>query len=194
MKYNSIIEKEIEGLLVASPGDEYVVLNDLKRELNLVFTTSGSYEFTDDDTLLQDIIDQARSVIEEYTGLGLTPMNVAVILRNECGGIELPFGPFVSLTSIKDADGNTITSYTLRGNRFKRLEDPLLDYIEVKYATGYNKATEDGLTPTFPEGLKKAWLAQAVWIYNHRGEEKDMDICTAAMNYAAPYVRKSFLA
>lgn len=193
MKYNDILEKEIEVLHLAA-ADEYVVLNDLKRELNLVFSTSGSYEFTDDDALLQDIIHQARSVIEEYTGLGLTSMDVAVVVRNECGGVELPFGPFVELTSIEDKDGNPITNHVLRGNRYKRLEDPRLDYILIKYKTGYDSTTEGTDTPKMPTGLVKAWLAQAVWMYNHRGEEKDMDICEAAMNYAAPFIRKSFLA
>lgn len=193
MKYNSILEQSIVSLV---GGTEYVVLDDLKMELNLLFTSSGTPDFSDDDDYLTALIPQARSVIEEYTGLALTSMNVAVVIRNECGNTELPYGPFVSLTAIKDADGNDISSadYTLQGKWFKKLKEPLYDYVELTYKTGYCKDTETSATPLLPQALKRAWLEQAVWMYNHRGEEKGFDICEAAMNSAAPFVRKSILA
>lgn len=190
---NRIIEASIVSLV---EGEQYVVLNDVKRALNLLFTTAGSYEFTDDDDYLNDLILQARSIIEDYTGVALTGMNVCATVCNQDGRIELPYGPFISLTSIKNSNGEGIYDYTLRGKWFKELVDPTLDYVELTYLSGYHKPTEnigENPSPVLPPALKRAWIEQVVFMYKHRGEEESFSICNMAMNTAGPYSRKSFL-
>src|SRR5687768_3623659 len=119
MKYNDVIETEVVTD-VSSFDDEPVTLAEIKRHLNLQFDTSGSYEFDDDDTKLQEIAKSSREIIEQYTGVSMASKTLKSILRNDCGGIEIPFGPVTTLTNIKDVDGVEIvadTGYTVRGNK-----------------------------------------------------------------------------
>jgi hypothetical protein len=186
MKCNSIIEATNPGNMSET---EHVTLADIKRHLNMQFDTSGSYQFNDDDTYLTSLIGIAREVIEEFTGLSLTKKQWTAIVRNELGDIEIPYGPIVSVTSVKNQDGIAV-SYTLRGNKFKTIEFPRYDYMEVIYIAGYDP---DNATPYMPRGLKRAWLEQIAWSYTHRGEENEFKLCQQALNTAAPYTRKSFI-
>jgi hypothetical protein len=71
MRYNDHIETEIVTD-VASFANESITLEEIKRHLNLQFDTSGSYEFDDDDTKLQEIAKGSREVIEQFTGISLS--------------------------------------------------------------------------------------------------------------------------
>lgn len=188
MQSNAIIEIAINGY---NSETEFVTVNDVKRELNLLFDNPNALEFDDDDLLLTDIVRRARNIVEEYTGVGLTSKTITVVLRNELGGIELPLQPYTQLTAaptIKDKDGNAITDYTLTGNWFKKLESPCYDYIEITYNCGYNKDTQGNGTPWLPDGLRDAWIAQAVHMYKNRGDE-NVGVCEKALNNCAPYIR-----
>lgn len=184
--------------MVTEPTTEPVALLEAKRHLNLVFDTAGSYEFDDDDTYLTDLIIQCRETVEQHIGVSLAPKTLRAILRNDCGGIEIPFGPILSTDDIgdlKDAEGVIITTdnYTIRGNLFKWIESPVSCYIEVNYEAGY---TAD----TIPKALKRAILEEIAFRYNHRGDEtnqfagENIGICKAAMELAAPFTRKSLVA
>jgi hypothetical protein len=194
MKYNAIGEITIGGY---NSETEFITIEDIKRELSLTFDSTGSFDFDDDDVLLLDILRRSRSIVEEYTGVGLTSKTITVVLRNELGGIELPFQPYrpVQTPEFSYSDGTVITSdeYELRGHYFKRLMCPHSCYILATYICGYDA---DGSTePHLPFALKDAWLAQAVYLYEHRGET-NVGMCEKALNSAAPYVRewKSVLA
>src|SRR5689334_25439253 len=108
MKYNDVIEVEVVTDITAEP----VILAEVKQHLNLQFDTSGSYQFNDDDTKLNALITQCRDELEQYTGLSFAGKTLKAILRNECGNIEIPFGPVTAITSIKDIDGNALTATT----------------------------------------------------------------------------------
>lgn len=190
MKYNDVIDVQVTTD-VASFADEPATLAEIKRHLNLQFDTSGSYVFNDDDTNLQDIAMQSREVLEQYTGVSMAVKSYKAIIRNECGDIEIPFGPITAITSVKDKDGNALisgTSYVLRGNQFKWIESPLSCYIEVNFTAGY--------TPTnIPGGLKRALLEQIAWNYANAGDQKQEDpLCMSAIEKAAPYKRKALVA
>src|SRR5690349_10277020 len=121
MKYNDVIDVEVTTA-VASLAAEPVTLEQVKRHLSLQFDTSGSYQFDDDDTKLEELIVQSREYLEQYTGLSMASKTYKAILRNECGDIEIPYGPITSITSLKNSDGIALvsgTSYRLRGNQFK---------------------------------------------------------------------------
>jgi uncharacterized phiE125 gp8 family phage protein len=195
MRYNDVIETEIVTD-VSSFDDEPGTLEEIKQHLNLQFDTTGSIEFNDDDTKLMDIAKSSREVIENYTGVSMASKTYKAILRNDCGGIEIPFGPITSLTNIKDVDGNALTAntnYTVRGNKFKWIDFPCSCYLEVNYVAGYTK-------DNIPAGLKRAWLEQIAFDYVNAGDQQQqyaaatVSICESAIEKAAPYKRKSMIA
>lgn len=195
MKYNDVIEVEVITP-VAAITDEPGTLDQVKQHLNLQFDTVGSYRFDDDDTKLQLIMKDSREQLEQFTGLSLAVKGYKAILRNECGGVEIPFGPITAIASVKDVDGNTLTSgtdYVFRGNKFKWIERPCYCYLEVDFTAGYTPAN-------IPDGLRRAWLVQIAWNYTNPGDQQqqfasgNIDLCKAALEIAAPYKRKSLIA
>lgn len=190
MKYNDVIEVEV----VTDIETEPVTLEEAKRHLNLQFDTEGSYEFDDDDVKLTALITQCREGLEQYTGLSFAEKTIKAILRNECGGIEIPFGPITELTSIIDVDGNTLTEttqYTVRGNKFKWIEYPSYCYLEVNYTAGYE---------ILPAGLKRALLEEIAFRYTNAGDQQqqfataEVSLCKSALELAARYKRTSLIA
>lgn len=184
MKYNDVIEVQVVTDITVEP----VTLIEVKRHLNLQFDTSGSYDFTDDDTKLTALIIQCREAMEQYTGLSFAGKTLKAILRNDCGGIEIPFGPVTAITSIKDVDGIAIvatTGYTVRGNQFKWIEYPCSCYLEVNYTAGYT---------ALPSGLKRALLEEIAFRYVNAGDQTGPGLCQSAIELAARYSRKSLIA
>lgn len=186
MKYNDVIEVQVVTDITVEP----VTLAEVKRHLNLQFDTSGSYDFDDDDTKLTALISQCREELEQYTGLSFAGKTLKAILRNDCGGIEIPFGPVTTLTSIKDVDGNSLTAttqYTARGNLFKWIEYPCSCYLEVNYTAGYT---------ALPAGLKRALLEEIAFRYMNGGDQDQSGntLCKSALELAARYSRKSLIA
>jgi uncharacterized phiE125 gp8 family phage protein len=189
MKYNDVIEVQV----VTDVATEPVTLAEVKRHLNLQFDTSGSYEFDDDDTKITDLITQCRQGLEQYTGLSFASKTLRAIVRNDCGGIEIPCGPVTSLTSIKDVDGVTLTAatqYTVRGNQFKWIEYPTSCYLEINYVAGY---------AALPAGLKRALLEEIAFRYTNAGDQQqqfataDVTLCKSALELAARYKRTSLI-
>lgn len=189
MKYNDAIDVQVTTA-VANLAAEPVALAQVKRHLSLQFDTSGSYQFDDDDTKLEEMIPQSRDLLEQYTGLSLASKTYKAIIRNECGDIEIPYGPITTITSLKDIDGNALvdgTGYKLRGNQFKWIEWPKACYIEIIFVSGYTSAN-------IPAGLKRALLEQIAFDYMNAGDQSDLSLCKSALEKAAPYVRKSMIA
>lgn len=193
MKYNDVIEVQVTTDVTTEP----VTLAEVKRHLNLQFDTSGSYVFNDDDTKLTALITQCRELIEEYTGLSLAEKTLKAIIRNECGDIEIPRGPVNTITSIKDVDGNTLTSgtgYQLRGNQFKWIESPVTCYLEIVYTAGYKSGNP------IPNGLKRAILEEIAFRYTNAGDQQqefasaDVTLCKSSLELSARYSRKSLVA
>lgn len=188
MGYNAVLDKSFS----AESATEPVSLTEAKQHLNMVFDTAGSYEFNDDDTYLTDTIKQARVMTENYTGRSLIERTVTAILRNDCGDIELPYGPVGTVSAIVDADDEAITDYKVQGLEFKWLQSPLSCYAKLTYTAGYTAAT-------IPVDLKRAILEQIAFRYQNRGDQQqefanaDITLCKSAMEIAAPYKRTGFL-
>lgn len=180
MLFNETIEYEVTVDVEAEP----VTRDDLKRHLNMLFETDGDFDFGDDDVYLDSVIKHARESMERYTGLSFAPKTIVAVMRNELGEVELPFGPIVSIDSVKDKDGNTVTGEII-GRQFKRIASPISSYLEVAYTAGYE---------TLPAPLFRAVLEEAAFRYAHRGDEENNGYCKAAMELAAPYKRTSWLA
>jgi len=184
--------------VLIEPESEPVNLDDVKQHLNLQFDTAGSIEFNDDDTKLESLITQCREGLEQYTGLTLSPKTLKAILRNDCGGIEIPCGPITGITSVNDIDGNTLTEntqYAIRGEKFKWVERPCSCYLAIEYTAGY-----DLNNLVIPAGLKRALLEEIAFRYTNAGDQQqqfasaDVSLCTSALELAARYKRKSIIA
>lgn len=188
MQYNAVLDKQFSGESTTEP----VSLVDFKRHLNMLFDTEGSYEFNDDDAYLTILIKQARAIIEAYTGVSLITRTVTAILRNDCGNIELPYGPVGVVASVVDADDVAFSSNTIQGLQFKWLVSPCACYVKVQYAAGY--AVVD-----VPAPLIRAILEQGAFMYKNRGDQQqeyaaaNVSICQSAMEEAAPFKRTGFV-
>lgn len=117
---------------------------------------------TTDDSIITDLITTAREQCEDFTGISIVNRTVTAVLNNDCGGIYLPYCPFINLLSIVDEDGNTISTddYKLSGILFPQLIYPKCK-VTVVYTAGY------GLPP---ERIKSAILQQTFYLYENRGE------------------------
>lgn len=120
---------------------------------------TGSLE----DTIIGGMITTAREQCEDYLGVSIINRTVTAILNNSCGGIFLPYCPFITLISIEDSDGNAIdtANYTISGMLFPQLISPWDDRIKLSYAAGY------GIPP---QKIKSAILQQTFFLYENRGE------------------------
>ena len=178
--------------MVVDITTEPVSLDEVKRALNMQFDTSGAYEFNDDDTYLEELITRCRMYIENYTGLSLAPKTLKVPVRNELGGVEIPYGPITAITEITEGDGTLVTNYATSGNQFKKIECPFSCYLMVSYTAGY----ADG---KIPADLKQAIIEEVVWRYTNRGDQQQefangpVSLCQSSINLATPHKRKSFL-
>jgi hypothetical protein len=187
MKYNDQIDTE-----VTDSTSEPLSLDEIKEHLSLKFDTSGSYQFNDDDNYLQTLGRVARELLEQYTGLSFMEKGLRSIVRNECGNIEIPFGPVNDVTAVFDKDGNDITSSAvIRGLKFKWVVSPCSDYLVIEYLAGYSE---------LPFPLKQAMLEEIAYRYENRGDGTNkyagevIGISQGSMNLAAPYKRKSMIA
>lgn len=113
-------------------------------------------EYDTDDTLLTNLIDETASLLEEYLNVSLVTTTITVLAtaRTE---LTLPYGPVISVTSVKDKDGNDV-EYEFNG-----------------FTITYKSYTE---TTTFYEagfaqvdaGLQLGWKEVIAWLYENRGD------------------------
>jgi len=125
---------------------------------------TGSLE----DTIITDMIITAREQCEDYLGVSIINRTVTAILNNSCGGIFLPYCPFISMVSVRDSEGEIIDTdnYTLSnkgisGMLFPQLLEPWDERITLSYTAGY------GIPPS---RIKTAILQQTFFLYENRGE------------------------
>jgi len=188
IKYNNIIDVQYESRDAILPA----TLDEFKRHLNLQFDTEGGYEFNDDDTYLQAVLEAATVAIEKFTGVLLRDSDVTAVIRNEKGGQSLPYGPVTEFTDLVDSDDVSITDYKLRGLSFKSLVSPCKSEMTATYRAGYTAAT-------VPASLKMAVLHQGAFLYESRGDQQqqyasaEVAMSTSAKALANPYRRVVWL-
>ncbi len=168
-------------------------------------------DFNEEDELLQVLLVVARELIERFTGLSLVQKTFTVIVNNEDGGIEIPYGPTpntIDVTTILDRSGEVINEdlIVIIGNQFKYIDSPCYPYIQLMYTAGYvteqQSLTEGGVP--IPSALKLAICAQFFFLYENRGERlsyssggvRDYNvgyICDAARQLCNKYSRNTEL-
>lgn len=164
VSYNQVLDVQR-----AAVGSEPVSLNDLKEWAKV--------DNSADDGILTALIIAAREMCEKYTGVNFVARTVTAHVNNFNGGVYLPYGPVGTITGLYDDDGGTI-DYEVRGTEFKAVTSPRTAFKAV-YTGGYS---------TTPEVFKTAIKAQALFLYENRGEtELKMSPIAQALLY--PYKR-----
>lgn len=166
-------------------------LAEAKRHLNLQFDVEGSYEFNDDDTYIQALIDVATEAMSKFTGLSLMRRTVTATIRNDKGGQAIPYGPYVSGFTLANADGEDIPAddYTLLSAKIIK---PRCSYLVSTYLAGY-------LPENIPAALKYAVLHQVAFLYDSRGSQgkqyvaENIGISESARALAKPYRKTTWL-
>lgn len=145
--YNQVVDID-RGTVATEP----VTLNELKNYCKIAYST--------DDALLTALITAAREICENYSYVSMVQREITAWINNFNGGTYLPYGPVGDIILVKDLDGNTITDYTTTGGQFKKILTPY-EPLQVTYEGGYVS------TPDF---LKVAIMAQALFMYENRGD------------------------
>jgi len=149
--YNAVLGVYFSGEATTEP----VTLDEAKGWLKI------SDDITDDDTVVTELITVARQMCEKYSNISFITRTVKATLRNTLGSISLPYGPHGAIASYKDYNGTDVSSTIVKGDQFKVLYEPCIDYIEVTYLAGY---------ATLPYNLKRAVLCQVAYLYENRGD------------------------
>lgn len=124
-------------------------------------TTAGNIntdEFNFDDSLIEDLITEARQWCEKYTGIHLVPKRLQVTFCNGNGLFELP-GPVQGDITIT----GDLTTAEYIGTQFPKVKT-LGNEIVATYAAGYNYGT-------VPEWAKNAIKAYVADHYEYRGDD-----------------------
>jgi uncharacterized phiE125 gp8 family phage protein len=179
-KYNLLID--YKDVTADSDITEPLTVQEVKDYLRLEGfiddSESLSSDFTDDDTLIGELITSARVRLEDYTGLSFIPKTMEIEFTNLAGNFVIPFGPVNSITTLtySDEDLTAITEYTTTNN-LSKLKTTLNENMIMTYEAGY---------ATLPKGLKLAMLKQIAWDYTNRGDERK-DLAMDAMVQASSY-------
>ena len=167
MEYNAVLEvKQVE-----SNPTEPVTLQEAKDWMKV--------DLTDDDTLITELIKVARKQVEGYLSISLVPKTITAIFNNSQGGIELPYGPVASITSVKDEDDVALfetDDYVLHGEDYKTIKTPY-DYLKVVYVTAANTEHKTGI------------LQQILYLYENRGDVNAGQLSPMVKMTLKPYRR-----
>ncbi len=174
--------------IVTDLASEPVSLSEAKSYLNV--------DTNNWDTLIGLLISSARTKMERYTGCSFAPKSLVATFMQTANEIEIPYGPVISLTSVKSIDEAGVkttlvdgTDYIVIGTSFKTIRfyetgTP----IELTYTAGYNP---------LPLDLKVAILKQVGMDFEYRENVSDgstiTELSNGAKQTAASYRRILFL-
>lgn len=193
--YNDI--HDVKDTSLDSPGITMpVTVPELKNYMRLEgfqddLDSTSDVSFDTDDDLLEEEIIAAVERLEKYTNLSFVPREYRVVLTNLAGMQELPYGPHGDIIALyysddEDYETNEVDDVKVVGNLFKSIRCPNSEYMTIDYSAGYGR----GDTQTLPKALKKAVMAEALYRYEHRGEEfEDEGVCKVARRLADPFKR-----
>jgi uncharacterized phiE125 gp8 family phage protein len=150
--YNSVLDIQFDDGAIVEP----ITLTETKDFCKIDIGT--------DDALITELITSAREMCEDYTGIGFVVHNITANIDNPNGGIYLPYGPIVEITSVTNANDDELDiddGYTISGSMFKRLLTPKESNLTVVYEAGYE---------VLPNRLKTALLNTVYYLYDNRAQ------------------------
>jgi len=171
MNYNAVISS-LDITDESGVFEEPVSIEEMKDYLRLEgyidfdeSTSDNLSNFTGDDALLADLIRGARELVEEKAGITIVAKTWETVLTNQCGMIEIPYGPVLDIISLTDEDGNDIssTSYKIVGNKWKYLKHPCFKNMTITYTAGFDQ---------MPVAIKIDIMRIVAYLYEYRGDEE----------------------
>lgn len=179
--------------IVTTNATEPVSLNEAKAWLKVTFV--------DDDSLITQLIKEAREEIEDFCCISLVEQQVEIIVdlkapnNRECIEFELPFGPCndfnagVPDVSVEIWDGDSwidadTDNYQFIGSNFIYFKSNLDGKYKFVYNTRYS---------SIPNSAKAATLINIADKYEHRGDEVRPGLSEMAKKKAQPLKRFSWL-
>ncbi|MBO9611050.1 MAG: phage head-tail connector protein [Dyadobacter sp.] len=116
-------------------GEEPVDLAMYKAHLEI--------DFSDHDTLLQFLLKAARKQVEKFLSVSLVTSTITARWE-ELTSVEIPYGPVISVTSVKDAAGEDAT-HTIEGMvpGFARIKAGRAMPTILMYEAGMAEVDED---------------------------------------------------
>jgi len=156
--------------LSTAPALEPVTLTEAKLHLRLRTTPWEALNYTTEDNLLNDLIETARQVVEDYTHRALVNQTWVGYLDSFPACVRLPRPPFQSVTSIT-VEGTAFTDFYESAEGILTPTDtwPLLssdpgaDPIVITWVAGYGATADD-----VPKPLRQAILLLISHLYSNR--------------------------
>lgn len=163
--------------LINDAPSEPVSLTEMRNWLRLDPTD------TSDDALIGDLISAARQHIENIASI--TIVNKTYSTSFEVTGVDhkqwiirLPYGPLVSVTSVKYQEGINSFSDLVADSDYEVYDGKLLLYkqgiFKVQYVTGFGSV---------PYDLKNDIMTLTAWMYENRGKMMNVDNKSKASTY-----------
>ena len=137
-----------------------LTVSDTDEASDLISVTDAKswlkIDTSDEDDLIQDLIDEVTSDIENNYQIPVKSKDVTAVWENFASAVPLPFQPVSSITTVKtiESDGTTTTltvdeDYRLVGNRL--LIDEICGYerpynrtkLEVVYVSAFDSVPND---------------------------------------------------
>lgn len=150
-----------ESKVTTAVASELLTAADIKDAMRITFT--------DDDTLLGDLIKAARQAIEKHCSISIGTQTITSTLDlNGWEEIELPFGPVQSITTVTYKSDFATYSAAIASEDY---DTDGVDYLtftpftsgrwKIVYQTGYS---------TLPDDLKSFWIRLVTFYYENRGD------------------------
>jgi hypothetical protein len=154
---------------VSGDPTEPVTVSEVKSYMRLEgfqdVNHSEATVFDEDDSLIETLIVSARKRLEKLYGISIIPKTLRATFTNLAGDIEIPQGPVISITSLKDRYDNLIVSanYTVVGDDFQTLESPCYEKMVMTYEAGYEVC---------PEEIKVEIMRMVTYLFENRGDKE----------------------
>lgn len=158
----------IDGITVlADAVVEPVSLTDAKKWMRI--------EYTEDDVLIQNLLESARKHIEKLTGLSLVNKQIRAVV--ELNGliphvwmVDLPYGPLVCVDEVKYKTGINTYDILTKNDDYEVVGGKLWMYLQGNYVITYQAGYG-----TIPDDLANDILTLTAWMYENRGKKMEAD-------------------
>ena len=151
-------------------------------------------DYSEDDTLIQSLIDTARIRLEQYASVAMTARTLKVVAYVD-EFIELPYAPINNISLVEYWDGEAwvamvVGDYRVIGDTYKKVYfiSPIMSDFRFTYTCGY---------ATTPESMKTALLKMVGDLYEYRESSvessKPSANLTTAYELMKPYKRVSII-
>lgn len=151
-------------------------------------------DYSEDDTLIQSLIDTARIRLEQYASVAMTARTLKVVAYVD-EFIELPYAPINTISLVEYWDGEAwvamvVGDYRVIGDTYKKVyfTSPIMSDFRFTYTCGY---------ATTPESMKTALLKMVGDLYEYRESSvessKPSANLTTAYELMKPYKRVSII-